>query len=388
MITPKIFSPNFFSDHRSVIAATLAHFSVDVYSGMLPLILLILTDPLRMTYAQVGLVSMSFTLTSSLSQPLFGWLGDRYGHRWLTVAAVAMIATTVGVMRFVNEYVWLIVLALIAGLGSGAFHPQGATLAAHAPRELRGRAASIFMLGGNSGYALGPIFGARVFALAGAFLPGVFALIGIAQAALVGWIIPPQTREEPKLKTLVAKSVQPFVASIAVTLGLVIFLRAWIHSSVTTYIPQVYKSLGFSTDAAGQILFNILLPVAIGGLIGGTLSDKVGRRRILILSTALAGPALWGLLQTANETSFLLAPLLGLTLGASIPVTLVMAQSLIPRGMGMMSGVVFGFTFIAGGIGVAINGLIADQFGIVPTMTLNAALLIIAAALALFLPRD
>ena len=97
---------------------------------------------------------------------------------------------------------------------------------------------------------------------------------------------------------------------------------------------------------------------------------------------------MWGLLQTANETSFLIAPLLGLTLGASIPVTLVMAQSLIPRGMGMMSGVVFGFTFIAGGIGVAINGLLADQIGIVPTMTFNAALLIIAAALALFLPRD
>jgi FSR family fosmidomycin resistance protein-like MFS transporter len=388
MVAPKIFSLKIFSDYRSVFAATLAHFSVDVYSGMLPLILLLLTDPLRMTYAQVGLVSMSFTLTSSLSQPLFGWLGDRFGHRGLTIAAVATIAMTVGAMRFVNEYAWLIVLALIAGLGSGAFHPQGATLAAHAPRELRGRAASIFMLGGNSGYALGPIFGTRAFALAGAFLPVMLALVGVAQAALVGWIIPPQTREEAKPKIVTTTLARPFVASVAITLGVVIFLRSWIHSSVTTYIPQAYKSLGFSPDAAGQILFNILLPVALGGLIGGTLSDKVGRRRILILSTGLAGPALWGLLQTANETSFLIAPLLGLTLGASIPVTLVMAQSLIPRGMGMMSGVVFGFTFIAGGIGVAINGLLADQIGIVPTMTFNAALLIIAAALALFLPRD
>jgi FSR family fosmidomycin resistance protein-like MFS transporter len=157
---------------------------------------------------------------------------------------------------------------------------------------------------------------------------------------------------------------------------------------VSTYIPQIYKAQGASNQEASNILFAILLPLAIGGLIGGTLSDKIGRRRVLIGSTGLIGPALWGMLNTNGAAPYILGPLLGVAIGASLPVTLVMAQSLVPRGLGLMSGVVLGFTFIAGAIGVGINGVMADQIGLMPTMTINAALPLAAALLAFFLPDD
>ncbi len=314
--------------NRTLLAATLGHFSVDMYSGMLPLILLVLTDRLGLSYSQIGLASMMYSLTSSLCQPFFGWLGDRRGRRPIAVVAVAAVATTVGVMRFVDQYAILVGLGLIAGLGSGAFHPQGATLAA---RQLD--------------YA-------------------------------------------DKAKTSSSPTSLSVALSAVITLTLVIFLRSWIHSSVSTYVPQVYRVQGFSTEFASNVLFSILLPLAIGGLIGGTLSDKIGRRRVLIVSTGLSSPALWGLMHTAGPASFILGPVLGLAIGASLPVTLVMAQSLIPRGMGLVSGIVLGFTFIAGAIGVAINGVIADQVGLLPTMTFNALLPLAAAALAFFLPDD
>ena len=375
--------------NRTLIAATLGHLSVDIYSGMLPLILLVLTDPLGMSYAQVGLAAMCFSLASSVVQPLFGWMGDRRGMRLIAVIGVAAIAITVGVMRFVDHYAVLLVLALIAGLGSAAFHPQGATLAAQTPAAQRGSALSIYMLGGNVGYAFGPIFGAAAFALAGGLMPEMIALLGLGQAALVFWALAATPGSYVDDPGSVSSGVAARAAlSVIVTLGLVIFFRSWVQSSVTTYIPQVYKAQGFSTAEAGNVLFSILLPLAVGGLVGGTLSDKIGRRRVLIMSTALIGPALWGLLHAAGAASYILGPLLGVAIGASLPVTLVMAQNLVPRGLGLMSGVALGFTFIAGAIGVGVNGVVADQLGLLPTMTINALLPVAAAALAFLLPDD
>jgi FSR family fosmidomycin resistance protein-like MFS transporter len=358
-----------------------------MYSGMLPLLLLVLTNPLGLSYSQVGLVAMAFTLTSSLSQPFFGWLGDRKASRWLAVSGVAAIATTMGVMRFANSFTVLIILALIAGLGSAAFHPQGAVLATRTPPERRGSAMSIFMLGGNAGYAFGPVFASLFFALAGAWMPPFVAIIGLTQAGLVYWAIA-QQQALAKRSAPAPRPSKRAATSVIITLAMVIFLRSWVQTSANTFIPQVYKAQGLPDSFSSAVLFSILMPLAIGGLIGGTLSDRVGRRRILIASTAFIGPALWGLVHFGPAWAYLWGALLGISIGASLPVTLVMAQDLIPRGLGMMSGIVLGFTFIAGAVGVTANGFAADSLGLVPVMTWNAIVPVGAALLSLFLPDD
>ncbi|MBI4785935.1 MAG: MFS transporter [Chloroflexi bacterium] len=359
-----------------------------MYSGMLPLVILVLTDPLGLSYSQVGLVSMAFTVASSVSQPFFGWLGDRHSNRLIAVLGVAAIAVTMGIMRFADSFTLLMILAPIAGLGSGAFHPQGAALASQTPAQRRGSAMSIFMLGGNSGYAFGPLLGSAVFAVAGDQMPQTFALLGLGQAALVYWALAGQQRAQAAGKARPVSSVKRAAVAVIITLTLVIFFRSWVQTSVVTFVPQVYKALGYSTTFAGNVLFSILMPLAIGGLIGGTLSDRIGRRRVLIASTALIGPALWGLLNSSGWSTFVWGAFLGLASGASLPVTLVMAQGLIPRGPGMMSGFVLGFTFIAGAVGVSANGIAADYIGLMPTMLSNALLPLLAAGLALLLPDD
>ncbi|MCX7839736.1 MAG: MFS transporter [Anaerolineae bacterium] len=374
--------------NRYLLAATFGHFSVDMYSGMLPLILAALTPQLGLTYAQVGFAAMTYSIAASVSQPLFGWLGDKRGARPMAVLGVAAIATTVGVMRFVDIFTILIGLAVIAGLGSAAFHPQGATLATYAPNAQRGAAASVFMLGGNTGYAFGPLLNTAIFSLTGDHMPETLAMVGLLQAAIVYWALaqrPPTIQERA---TSNISSVKRAAISVIIVLMIVMFLRSWLHSAVSTYVPQVFREFGYSTAEAGNVLFSILMPLAIGGLVGGTLSDKIGRRRVLIATTMLCGPALWLLLNANSESVYAISTLLGLTMGASTPVTLVMAQSLVPRGLGLMSGIVLGFTFIAGAIGVAISGVIADHVGLLPMMHLNAALPVLAAALALLLPDD
>lgn len=374
--------------NRSLLAATLGHFSVDMYSGMLPLILLALTGPLGLSYTQVGLVGMIFSVTSSVSQPFFGWLGDRRYNRVLAVVGVAAIATAMGMMRFADEYTQLLMLTPIAGLGSAAFHPQGAVLASKASHEQRGSAMSIFMLGGNSGFAFGPLLGGLAFTVAGGYMPEMLAVIGLLQAAIIYWVMAEQQRPIESEAIVATTSVPRTVMSAAILLGLAMFFRSWVTNSVTTYIPQVVKAQGFSTEVAGGVLFGILMPFAIGGVIGGTLSDRVGRRRVLMISTALACPALLGMLNTSGPFTWLFGPLLGIALGASLPVTLVMAQQMIPRGLGMMSGAVLGFTFLAGAIGVTVSGVLADSLGLIQTMNLNAFLPLGAAMLAFFMPDD
>ncbi len=374
--------------NRSLLAATLGHFSVDMYSGMLPLILLALTDPLGLTYAQVGLVAMVFSVTSSISQPFFGWLGDRRYNRVLAVVGVAAIATTMGMMRFADQFTQLILLTPIAGLGSAAFHPQGAVLASRASSERRGSAMSIFMLGGNSGFAFGPILGAFAFTLAGGYMPEMLAMIGLLQAAIIYWAMAERQQPVDAETVTATASVPRALVSAMVLLGLVMFMRSWVTNSVTTFIPQIVKAQGFSNETAGNVLFGILMPFAIGGGIGGTLSDRVGRRRVLMISTALACPALLGLLHTSGPLAWLFGPLLGIVLGASLPVTLVMAQQMIPRGLGMMSGAVLGFTFLAGAFGVTVSGLLADQLGLIQIMNLNSFLPLGAALLTFFMPDD
>jgi FSR family fosmidomycin resistance protein-like MFS transporter len=372
----------------TLIAATLGHFSVDMYSGMLPLVLLALTDPLGLSYSQVGLVSMAFTVASSVSQPLFGWIGDRRSTRLMAVLGVAAIAVTMGVMRFAGAFAVLMVLAPLAGLGSGAFHPQGAVLAARTTPEQRGSAMSIYMMGGNTGYAFGPIFGNAVFAFAGGFMPEMIALVGLGQAALVYWALAGQHAAHAASSRTIITATKRAATSVIVLLMLVIFFRSWVQTSITTFVPQVFKAEGYTTAFAGNVLFSILMPLAIGGLLGGTLSDRIGRRRVLIVSTGLMGPALWGLLNSSGPAAFAWGAILGITSGASMPVTLVMAQALIPRGLGMMSGVVLGFTFIAGAVGVSANGISADHVGLMPTMLTNAALPLLASGLAFLLPDD
>lgn len=375
--------------NRYLLAATFGHFSVDMYSGMLPLILSALTPQLGLTYAQVGFASMTYSIAGSVSQPLFGWLGDKRGARPMAVLGVAAIATTVGVMRFVDSFTILIGLAIIAGLGSAAFHPQGATLATYAPSARRGTAASVFMLGGNAGYAFGPLFNTAIFSMTGDRMPETLAMLGLLQAAIVYWALAQRPLDTTERTTPPnPSSVQRAAISVIIILMTVMFLRSWLHSAVSTYVPQLFRASGYSIAEAGNVLFSILMPLAIGGLVGGTLSDKIGRRRVLVATTMLCGPALWLLLNANGLSVYVLGVLLGLTMGASTPVTLVMAQSLVPRGLGLMSGIVLGFTFIAGAIGVAISGVIADQVGLLPMMHLNAVLPVLAAVLALLLPND
>ncbi|MCW5853548.1 MAG: MFS transporter, partial [Anaerolineae bacterium] len=180
---------------------------------------------------------------------------------------------------------------------------------------------------------------------------------------------------------------RPMARTSAAALIIVIFLRQWVHSAMTTYLPQWIVAQGYSIEVASNLLFALLLPLALGGLLGGSLADRVGRKPVILTSLIGIIPLILLLLNSPLPLQFFIAPVLGIVIGASFPITLVMAQELLPRGIGIMSGLALGFTFIAGSIGVAITGRVADAIGLHTTLTGLAVVALVGVCAASLLPR-
>ncbi|MCB0189633.1 MAG: MFS transporter, partial [Caldilineaceae bacterium] len=163
---------------------TLGHFSVDMLAGAMPIVVgLYLKESLGLSLAQIGLLLGAFKMTSSLTQPIFGYLSDRYGGRWFAVGGVLWIAAFQGLVGYMPTFGSALAMAMLAGFGSAAFHPQGASGANIAAGDQKTAGVAMFMLGGNMGFAIGPILAALIM--------GSFGMHGTAVLAGIVLVIAP-----------------------------------------------------------------------------------------------------------------------------------------------------------------------------------------------------
>ena len=165
---------------------TLGHFSVDMLAGTMPIVVgLYLKDTLHLDLSQIGLLLGAYKLTSSLTQPIFGYLSDRYGGRWFAVGGLLWLSILQGLVGFMPTFGAATFISALAGLGSAAFHPQGASGANIAAGERKTAGVAMFMLGGNSGFAVGPILAAAVMSWYGVRGTALLALIGLLSKSIL-----------------------------------------------------------------------------------------------------------------------------------------------------------------------------------------------------------
>jgi FSR family fosmidomycin resistance protein-like MFS transporter len=386
--------------NRSLLSYTLAHFSVDLCAGALPVIMVYLGRALGLSIAQTGFVIGAYAISSSLSQPLFGYLSDRTGGRYQSALGLACIAIFQGLLGFATSYAMVLTLACLAGCGSAAFHPHGASGATRAGGERKASAMSVFMLGGNTGYALGPVIAAAAMAALGVHGSAVISLIGLL---LVPFVLSAQGPLKPTTNASTARSAtaaststpaqtaRQFSALAVVALMAIMFLRAWTQSSTTAYIPAYFtKVVGLGIEEASRISSLNLFALAAGGLAGGLLSDRFGGRKVMILSWLIYGPMTLLLFSASGGAVYVIAMAAGFVAGASWPPLIVMAQELFPKNAGVASGIALGFAFAMGGIGTAITGFLAEseRLGVQTSLMMLAALPLISAAMALALPGE
>ena len=381
--------------HPLFLAVSTLHFSVDVLNSQLPLLLAVLSRPLGLSNADIGLLATGYAICASLSQPLFGWLADRFRAGWLGTAGLLWMALCFAAAA-VAPGAWPMALLIIGGLGSGAFHPVGASQAARRGQTyLGGRAAtaaSYFFLFGQAGLSLGPAFGGALldsFGRTGLLWLCAFALPVALNAA---W----QERRNHPLERL-SRAVhgdRPLISSLrpgrAMFLAFVLLLalRTWSQQTMITFIPKFYHDQGFDPSAYGAIAALFMGGSALGGIAGGRLGDGWGKRRAIFWSLLLSAAPLYAFPQAGGLWAYALVFMAGALTGASHSIVVVLAQALLPHRMALASGLTLGFMFASGAVGAYFSGLLAEVVGLGLALQTTAALALGAALLSLTLRPD
>ena len=342
----------------------LSHAVVDASQNILPVVLPLLQDRFGLSYSQVGLAAALLSISSSIIQPIFGVLSDRWGTQWFLPAGILWTSILMGLVGLVPSYWSLLLVMTLTGVGTAAYHPVAAIAAAHAARDQRGLGVSFFSVGGNLGFALGPIL--MTWLLAWVHLQGTILLIipGFLTAALMhayrSQIEVPCVRRAHRRTQ--ESTPMPW-AKLTALCGL-ITLRSWGYSGLIIFIPLFLRAQGIPLSVAGRALFVFLFFGALGGMLGGHLSDRVGRQRV-IAASLLTFPFLMALaLWLSGPLQWVVLALAGMALLASFSVTVVFAQEMLPQHLGLASGLTLGLAFGAGGLGVGMSGLMADLLGL------------------------
>jgi MFS transporter, FSR family, fosmidomycin resistance protein len=297
-------------------------------------------------------------------------------------------ASMVGLAGLSPSYGFLLFAATMAGLGSGAYHPQGASNAAAVAGDLqRNTAMSIYTVGGTSGYSLGPLLGALVFAAFGtggtlAIAPFgyVIAFMMLRQLRTHGLgLVQHETSQRDARRSIDWRPLAPVM--------LIVMTRSWVFLSVVSFIPLWFRDQGYGPPFYSTLTALVIAGGAVGTMAGGILADRVGERVVIGVSLLVSVPFLVLFALYPGPLSIVFGPLFGFFADMSISVTLVIAQRLLPGRVGVASGVILGMGFVTGGIGVPVTGAIADAIGTGPAMLVTSTLLGVAAALATLIPQ-
>jgi FSR family fosmidomycin resistance protein-like MFS transporter len=355
-------------DLKVLLLLALGHCMTDIYQGALPAALPFLKDKLGLTYTSAGMILIASNLASSVVQPLFGFYSDRKEKPLLLPIGCLCAGLGFSLLAFPSSYAVILSLVLLSGFGVAAYHPEGFKTASYFTGDKVATGMSVFSVGGNLGFALGPIASLFILKHYGiALLPVMIvpSLLFILLIAIL-WktiLIPGRVTTGEKKKPL-RKSQKSAYAALSLVIAAVI-MRSWTQFGLITYVPFYYIDyLKGDPLYAGKLVSTFLLSGVLGTLIGARLADRWGHKRFVILSFAVASTVFPLIFVAEGHSLFLIFGLFGFVLISSFAVTTVMAQRMLPENVGMASGLIVGFAIGTGGIGVTILGVIADAYGV------------------------
>lgn len=374
-----------------LILLSLLHAVIDVMGGAVVALLPTLREQFTLSYTMVGNIMLFSSLTSSFTQPIFGVISDRSQQRWLLPASLMLGGAGLALIGWMPSYAMILFAVVVSALGTAAFHPEGAHAAHHLSGNRRARAMAIYSVGGNLGFALGPLYAAWLLSVGGGSHGTTWALL-LPTLVTIGLV-----RLLPRWQALEQHSSPSHSVRLqdrpsanwtgAVLLTLLVILRSVIHMGVISYIPFYWIDvLGMGRETAGYVQVTYMMAGVVGTLFGSPWADWLGNKRLLILSFVLllpfqvAVPFLsgWALLVVLFVAGFLVV--------TTFAVTLVMTQDYMPRALGLASGINLGLAFGMAGVGTLLLGMISDRWGVVAALHSVTALVPVTLLLALILP--
>lgn len=348
-----------------------AHLLNDLIQAIIPSIYPLLKESYNLSFSQIGLITFAFQFSASIFQPLVGYYTDKNPKPFSQIYGMLFSMAGIISISYANNFYWIIASVILIGTGSSIFHPESARISNLASGGKRGLAQSIFQVGGNFGTALGPLLVALIV------IPNsqqyilwfiIVAAIGLAILSKIAyWYRDHLVLRNNKVQAFInyhnlpARRVQ---ISIAILL-IVIFSKFFYTASLSSYYQfYIIDKFGLTIKQAQFHMFIYLIAYAVGTILGGPLGDKIGRKYVIWLSVFGAFPFALMLPYVNLFWTDVLMVIIGIIISSAFPAILVYAQELLPKKIGMISGLFYGFAFGMGALGSALLGKLADYTSI------------------------
>ncbi|CAN1514841.1 ProP Permeases of the major facilitator superfamily [Burkholderiaceae bacterium] len=377
-----------------LLSLSFCHLLNDLIQSLIPALYPLLKAEFNLDFTQIGLITLAFQLTASLLQPTVGLYTDKRPQPYSL--ALGMGSTLIGLLLLsvANSYTVVLIAAALIGTGSAIFHPEASRVARMASGGRYGTAQALFQVGGNVGQAIGPLLAAFIV------LPhGQGAIAWVSMAALIAMAFLTRVgmwygaNLRPTLKT-VSATIESKVSGLPrgrvlflITILMVLLFSKNVYTSSLTSFFTFYliERFDLPVQAAQVRLFIFMAAIAVGTLLGGALTDRIGRRPMIWISILGVLPFTMALPYADLFWTGVLIIIIGLITASAFPAVLVYAHEIMPGRVGLVSGMFFGFAFGLGGLGAAIMGGLADVYGIAVVYKICSFLPILG-VVAWFLP--
>ncbi len=354
-----------------LIAISAAHLLNDLLQAVIPAIYPKLEAKYHLTFAQVGMITLCYQLAASIFQPVVGAYTDKNPKPYSQIFGMLFTMAGIALLAYAPNYEMILVSVILVGIGSSIFHPESSRVAFMASNGRRSFAQSVFQIGGNTGTALAPLLIAWIVLPNGQlyilWFVGFAIMAQIVLAYIAKWyknrlkIASRSTKKVIQVHDLSAFKINSAIGILLV----LIFSKYFYVASITSYF-QFYTmdKFGLNEVQAQVYLFYFLISVAVGTLLGGIFGDRFGRKYVIWFSVLGAAPFTLALPYVDMHLTGILIVIIGLIISSAFPAILVYAQELLPKKLGMVSGLFYGFAFGMGGVGSAVLGIWADATSI------------------------
>ena len=358
--------------YSMLVICGISHFLNDMIQSIIPSIYPILKANFDFSFAQIGIITLVFQMTSSILQPFTGLYADRHPRPYALSVGMCFTLTGLLLLAFANNYLAILIAVSIVGFGSSVFHPTASRVTQMASGGKKSLAQSIFQVGGNGGSALGPLLAAIIilpygqpsiswFALAALLAALIMIRLGAWYKARLKYIVK-HPQKTPGLNTNISKRAKYGALAILI---LLVFSKYFYTSCITSYFTFfLIDKFGVSVRASQLFLFVFLAAFAIGTVAGGMLGDRFGRKYVIWFSILGAAPFALAMPYVGLTWTIVCCFLSGLIIASAFSSIVVYATDLMPDKVGMIAGVFFGLMFGLGGLGSAFFGWLADKTSI------------------------
>lgn len=385
-----------------LLMVSLGHLLNDMFQSVIPSIYPMIKESLGLSFVQVGAITLTNQITSSLLQPLVGYYSDKHPRPYGLVVGMCFTLTGLLLLSVANSFPAVLLSVAFVGVGSSVLHPESSKVARLASGGAKGMAQSIFQIGGNVGRAFGPVAVALIVVPHGQGSIRWFALLAVVAvwvlsrigrwyqkqlAKQVAKVVPSAGRNEVTLQENKNNLTRRQIVIALVVLLVLMFSKDFYTANIQSYLTfYMIDKFGLSVGASQYVLFAFLVSTAIGLLIGGEVGDRYGRKYVIWGSILGSSPFALLLPYCNLAWTIVLAVLVGMVMSSAMSAILVYGTELLPGSVGMISGAFFGLSFGLGGIGSALFGWFADLTNIQYVFQLTAFLPLLG-IVAYFLPN-